>query len=249
MGWTRLYPRRTLEEELQVVFDNWGGKQHDCTLAGVPDWLTTLGQPEERRGFPREGYSFRPDVLWSRHVAELKSAEKFEPIALAEALHHAQCLTMERGVTVTPIVVTSYSSWLRRALQFLTARGFEDHHIRYIEVGHLAEARGNEHFLWFDEPNARWEPAGAPPRWFAGRGGSWHYVPATRSWHALRTAQADRPVVPEGPVEIVTPIEGTSTRFLFWQGTYATAGTFYLYDAERSDDTPSPPTLFDALSA
>src|SRR5689334_12874277 len=116
MGWSRLHPRKTLEQKLQRVFDQWGSKQTECTLAGVPRWLTALGVPERRTGFDREGYSFRPDVLWAQHVAELKSAEKFEPVALAEALHHAQCLSMERDVPVTPILITSYNGWLRRAL-------------------------------------------------------------------------------------------------------------------------------------
>lgn len=249
MGWSRLHHRKTLEEELQLVFDHWGSTQPECVLAGVPRWLAALGPPETRGGFGREGYSFRPDVLWSLHVAELKCAEKFEPIALAEALHHAQCLSMERHVDVTPILVTSYNGWLRRALQFLFTRGLEPHHIRYVEVSHLTLARGREHFMWFDEPYAPWERARSIPECIGNMAqlGTWYYIPETGSWHALRDMHETRPVLPEGPAQMLTPIGGAgSTRYLFWQGSYSEIGDCYLYDEASSGDTPPPESIFAA---
>jgi hypothetical protein len=249
MGWLRLHSRKTLEAKLQLVFNQWGSGQTGCTLAGVPGWLASLGPPEPRGSFDREGYAFRPDVLWPEHVAELKSAEKFEPIALAEALHHAQCLSMARHVPVTPILITSYNGWLRRALEFLFTRGIQRHHIRYVEVGHLALARGQEHFMWFDEPYAPWEPApvSSLPACIGEmtRFGTWYYVAETRSWHALRDRQDARPVIPEGPVQIVTRIEGLSPRYLFWQGAYDEVGDSYLLDEASQGDAPPPTSIFD----
>lgn len=241
MGWFRLKPATTVEAAVQDVFDSWGKPQPSRRLVGVPHWLRDLGAPEPRTSFGREGYSFRPDVVWRDHVAELKCGAKYEPLALAEALHHAQCLSVIREHPMTPVLVTSYSVWMRRALEFLFTHGVSPDVIRYLEVGHLEVNATQERLMWFDAPFAAWTradkvPGCVPQR--MGDSGYWYYVTETRTWCRLSTEHRSRPVVPDGDVVLVTGLD--DDRYLFWQGTYDKDGDYFLYDEAQDGDSAAP---------
>ena len=241
MGWFTLLPVTTTEAVVQHVFDAWGKPPPEQQLVGVPQWLRDLGAPEARSSFTREGYSFRPDVVWRDHVAELKCGAKYEPLALAEALHHAQCLSVVRERSVTPVLVTSYSVWMRRSLEFLFTRGVSPEVIRYLEVGHLEAKSTQQRFMWFDVPFAPWTRAERVPGCVPQRtanSGHWYFVAETRTWCRVSTALRTRPIVPEGEVVLLSELD--DGRYLYWQGTFDKVGDYFLYDESLDGDSPEP---------
>lgn len=241
MGWFRLETAPTVERALQDVFDAWGTRPSTCTVVGVPDWLRDLGVPETRSSFELEGYRFHPDVVWTTHVAELKCAVKYEPLALAEGLHHAQCLSVMRERAITPILVTSYSAYMRRALEFLFSHGVEAETIRYVEVGHLHAPSTQEQFMWFDAPFAAWKGAERLPGCIPqdAHKGHWYYVHETRTWCRISAERRERPLVPDGPTVLVSDVG--DGRYVYWSGSYDQNGQYFLYD-EGSDGDSAPPS-------
>lgn len=245
MGWSALQVRETDERTLQTVFDKWGRAARGCALAGVPAWLESLGVPKPRSRFDEAGYRFEPDVHWDGHVAELKCAAKFEPQALAEALHHAQCLSIREGRPYTPILITSYNTWLRRALEFLLTRGISPEHIRSLEVSHYEVPATHEHIMWFDAPFAAWKPD-KPPSWVpTHESAHWYYVPETRTWQAVDAPSTKRPLIARGLGAAVVPLDGPGSRFVYWQGHYDRGhGICYLYDSGMSAQADGPQSIF-----
>ena len=107
-----------LRKEPQSFFDNWRAWGTNRLIAGCPDYLWRLGRSDPRTKRGALGYGFTPDVLWRRGrnavVAELKYSVKYEPLGVAEVLHHANILRrMGIGHRVTPVLITQYSGWIR----------------------------------------------------------------------------------------------------------------------------------------
>jgi hypothetical protein len=155
------------ESDLQVVFDAWpehvAGKKAGLLLAGVPRMLERLPRPS-RPCTPAFGYSFTPDALFSdgehQLVVELKRAA-YEPLPLAEALHHAEFLSAYASTPrpTTPVIVSSYNCWLRLALANLRRNSYREGALGYFEVDWLREPGTRRRILWFDAPIDPFAPA------------------------------------------------------------------------------------------
>src|SRR5579864_770459 len=115
------------EAELQDVFDQWQTARHGYRILGAPNWLLKCKGPNRQKAFTAKSYatySFTPDVLWGDpdfYVVELKRGAKYEPLALAEILHHAWQLSdpsvrgSEFSKPPIPVIVATDTDWLRAA--------------------------------------------------------------------------------------------------------------------------------------
>lgn len=240
MGWIKLdpAPRATNKErDLQAVFDSWADARNlrnGVSIGGLPRWLETLGAPDERTSFDSYGYSFAPDVLWldAGYVIELKCADKFEPMALAEVLHHAEMLTRSTEHRMRPVIISSGNGWLRAALAFLHERcGVQPGSILYYEADHLRAPDGRR-LIWLDAPFAAWRalpdrPSAIPPHSDDSTDAFWYEVEETRSFIALSTPTTKRPAFLEGVTTMITEVSGSPGRFLRWRGRQAILGESY----------------------
>ncbi len=177
-----------LEKDVQDIFDAWGSDKMPAVIAGAPDWLWELGRPAEKRGYIGYGYAFKPDVLWQSqrtvHVAEIKYGTKFEPIALAEAVHHAYMFREIKEFTdvthVTPIVISQYNGWIRAAVAELKHQS-----LRHVEIDLLyAKALGGE-LLWVTDPHAALTECKAPkdvPLGVKWKARKWWRVTGEETW-------------------------------------------------------------------
>lgn len=199
--WTRLErPKDFKEKDLQWMFDKWverGQKVNNFAVAGAPAWLLGMNSAGHR---PRtiDGSAFTPDVEWQvgdeRYVAELKCANKGEPLALAQVLYYSDLLNQEyEGVRVVPVVVSQYSLYLRRALHQLRSGGYDS--IRYLEHDALASPDG-WWFIWFDDPFANYESASPQGVLFEELGAAkkklhWYSISGTSTWFAVEERRPD----------------------------------------------------------
>jgi hypothetical protein len=229
--WLKLTTKRILENELQALFDGWATRA-DELLFGVPDWLDAIRLPPIPRGEERTrrsfGYDFTPDVEFvvgpQRYVVELKHGAKYEPLALAEVLHHAAWLKRyesERASQVVPVIVSQYNAWLRLAIEeYLRAV------VRYVEA--LVLERPDKTSLFaFDVPLAPWTIQ-QPPSWLTELDPRavtlhWHHVAENDSWFGLAQGMPTRPTFLEVPY--VWIVRGGADRpVLFWEGWAAKRG-------------------------
>lgn len=221
--WLKLKPKRVLEGELQKLFDGWVIRM--APLFGVPDWLDAIRLPPVSRGDRTRcsfGYEFTPDVEFvvgsQRYVVELKHGAKYEPLALAEVLHHAAWLKRyeaERASQVVPVIVSQYNGWLRLAIdEYLRAV------VRYVEALVLEGPEGTSLFA-FDVPLAPWTVQ-QPPSWLIELDPRvlslrWHRVAENDSWFGFAEEMSTRPTFLEVPyVWIVRG--GTDRPVLLWEG-------------------------------
>lgn len=274
MGWQHLDTAAIKEKDLQDIFDSWGSGKNGWVTAGVPKWLHELDQPEtrlaERKDIPRYGYSFKPDALWEskRHVAELKAAAKFEPLALAEVLHHAQCLSEEfDGPDFTPVMITQENAWLRQTLAWLFDRGeanLKSESLRFLEYVTLRDGQGRR-IMWVEDPLSKWEKCSNPPdflpRLASGAVAGWRRVEATGCFVCMADNEPEkRPLFMEGPTAMACPIKrsdhSATNEHVFWHGiapgrgsrNHAASrreyeGRYWLWDGE-GDPTEGVPSLF-----
>ncbi|HET9625020.1 MAG TPA: hypothetical protein VFP84_26815 [Kofleriaceae bacterium] len=243
MGWQKLVSAQVLERQVQDLFEGWASRP-DPSLFGLPDWLAAIRQAPIDQDLRRRtsfGYDFIPDVEFvvgtQRFVLELKHGVKYEPLALAEVLHHAAWLkryAADDASQVVPVIVSQYSAWLRLAIdEYLRAA------VRHVEVSVLAEADGKSLFA-FDVPLAPWRLAKTLPDWLAALEPPadlhWHHVAENDSWFGLKQKLRTRPTVLEEPyVWLVRSGE----RVLAWEGWAARLG-------ERMRDARSADGLLDA---
>lgn len=163
------------ESELQTVFERWNTDRGGWNTAGVPSWLQGRPNLAFRRYFEAINYSayrFMPDVVLESDttdfVIELKRADKWEELALAESLHHAWWLPQLKvgqprsNLPVVPIAVTGTSAWLRASLAYLFANGLKRTAFRHLEVTMLRTPDLARRFLWFEEPHAEWHTSELP---------------------------------------------------------------------------------------
>jgi hypothetical protein len=217
MTWEPLHDRTAdvSETHLQRIFDDWHSKRDDWHIAGAPDWLLRCGQPVKRRSYDAKNftaYHFTPDVLWQEPeflVMELKRGNKYEPIALAEALHHAwvlgEALHLEQPAVhhAVPVIVGSSSdgAWLRGALAYLFHYGLKGDRLRYLEASYL-RTMGGTSYLWLEDPFAEWTPGENPPpcipsAWLP-PACVWCGVSGSNSWAGvLASENLSRPRVPQ----------------------------------------------------
>jgi hypothetical protein len=193
--WQALTPTTSNESHLQQLFDGWS--KAGCRRAGVPSWLREYAGPNNRTTRAAFGYEFTTDAEYHippRHyIIELKRAGKYEPLALAEVLHHAEWVRRHGGGSseIIPVIVSSFNSWLRLAISALPQRTDRFGALRYYEVDVL-EGTGAD-IVWFEEPLAPWTPAECPAFLHDHPESArlcWHHVPTTRSWIGTVDARA-----------------------------------------------------------
>lgn len=234
---------RWSEADLQEYFTKWAEPTNRARQIAAPLWLREVNSFEPQR-FCRsvQGYGFQPDLLakgpdqdW---VFELKHASKYEPLALAEALHHAwllsEGLTANRQERKTiPVLVTQYNVWLRAALGYLIKNGFNAEAIRYLEVSVIKA--GSDDLLWFDEPLAEWELVDGPPPFLpplpplprdVGTPPNWYRVCGSSTWFASQTRSDSRPLIWREPY-LMLSVEPLSGRRLLWFGAPASHGEYW----------------------
>lgn len=221
--WFELKQKPILERELQQLFETWHTRDGSL-LYGVPDWLDSIDAaplPAAQRRRRSFGYDFTPDIEFvvrrRRYVLELKHAVKYEPLALAEVLHHAAWLKRyeaEQASEVVPVIITQYSSWLRLAIdEYLRPV------VRHVEALALP-GPADTSILAFDVPLAPWTVK-RPPGWLAEldpRAAKlhWHHVAETDSWFGLQQPLATRPSILEEPC--VWVVGAADRPALLWEG-------------------------------
>jgi hypothetical protein len=111
--------------------------------------------------------NYRPDCICedhnNRYVIELKRAAKFEPLGIAEVIHHVACQEMVKNIdnkNMVPVLIGSFNTWNRIVVNKLSEFKF---YIRYYEVYILSEksainrSKRNISFastdvMWFYDP-------------------------------------------------------------------------------------------------
>jgi len=179
------------------------------------------------------GYSFTPDALFhdgnDLYVVELKWAAKYEPMALAEVLHHAEFLSTDNQTKqVHPVIIASWNGWLRLALTHLHKHGLARDVVAYYEADSLQSKEDGERFIWIDAPLAPWNaarPDRRPP--CLGKHDAshltWYRVDDVDSWYGVSAPMPERPPFIQAPYAMVTPI--STDLCLAWDGTPATRGS------------------------
>lgn len=245
MRWTNVSPRACSESDIQGYMERWHQSVTGWSRVGAPDWLEAMNPMASNHHCATSlGYSFRPDLLaTSRNehlVLEFKCGYKYEPLALAEVLHHAKLLSsnlvpgnpISGATSVVPVLVTQYNSWLRGALAFLRDRGLTESAIKYVEFTTL-DADG-ENVLWFDEPFAGWdvcqnEPP-VPDRLKAATK-VWRKVSGASTWIGIDAAGYERPALWSIPY-VMLSADPRRERLLTWHGSPTGMGRYLLW---RSD--------------
>lgn len=208
------------EDTIQRVFDHLTGH----LAAGWPPWLLSRGTNVGRRRRPSFGYSFETDAEFihgdHHYVVELKRAPKYEPLALAEVLHHAEWIRRYEATAshVVPVIVSSTNFWTRLAVAAVP------NGVRYYEAD--LYRIDDRILMWLDEPLAPWKPDAAPPP--VARGTTtelyWHYIPRTKTWVGMRRRYSERPLILEEPHAMVTELADQGG-YVVWEGTVLTNGT------------------------
>lgn len=202
------------EEELQKVFDDLDGH----LAAGWPAWLLARGKNLGQRSRDAFGYSFETDAEFihgdHHYVVELKRAAKYEPLALAEVLHHAEWIRRYEATSnhVVPVVVSSISLWTRLAVAALP------NSVRYYEAD--LYRIDDRILMWLDEPLAPWKADAEPPPGAreATKTFHWHYIPRTRTWVGTGRSYVERPLILEEPYVMVAELADRGG-YVAWEGT------------------------------
>jgi hypothetical protein len=238
------------ESVLQSIFNEWATQK--TPVAGVPQWLWELPNPER----PTEcsfGYEFTPDAYWPkshpRIVGELKYGSKFEPIAIAEAVHHAHLLRLLHGGTpILSVVITQQNYWIRATVAELSSPA-----IRHLEADLLALDKNT--LLWLSCPHATLgEPSSMPDE-----------VPLEQAWTSMRWSSVEgeltwiahdetsKPPFLHGPIAMLSRFRNSSRyEWVLWTGRlpplrtawsqsdWEAAGSFWVWDVEAHEAAPPP---------
>ncbi|HET8937135.1 MAG TPA: hypothetical protein VFN67_27025 [Polyangiales bacterium] len=241
------------ERELQHHFENWREGEH--LRAGCPEWLSSMEVRPVH--FKDGGRNFRPDIGSSskgkRLVIELKHGRKFEPLALAEVLHHAECLDYKklwpsdnvhgrtkRGSSspVIPVIVCQHSKWIRESLKWLVRNGLPPDAIRHVEIVLLRSPNSAEPaFIWFDDRSrsSRWMSTSravvpAVLRRLVSEVGSAQSFAKKRGVDVFAFADKARKFEPDnydGPQTHCARV-GKTEQWLVWRGSNDSKGTYEL---------------------
>jgi hypothetical protein len=244
------------ESTLQDLFNKWATNK--TSTAGVPHWLWELPDPEKppKGGFCGFGYRFIPDAYWPqsqpRIVGELKYGMKNEPIAIAEAVHHAHLLRLlHPGPPILSVVITQQNYWIRATVAELATPA-----IRHIEADLLAIDQ--QTLLWLTCPHSTLGepyslPDGAPldNAWTSMR---WCSVDGEPTWIAHN--EKSKPPFLHGPIAMLSQFRNRSRyEWVLWTGhlpplgtawspsDWENAGSFWIWDveAQSAESPPTPP--------
>jgi hypothetical protein len=237
------------EAGLQAAFTNWGTDRAGLHVAGAPAWLLKRGQPKTSRSFrigPSVSMEFRPDVVLddedATFVAELKSAQKGEPLAVAQALLEAFVLGRDpkaHGLRhkPVPVIITQFNYWNRGALSFLLEKGFRWGREFYLEVDVVK--LGSRKWLWFDVPLAPVTPVLKPPASADNETGLkfWYRISSCEAWFGTETKLEERdglwlrPEIPEHRYALCAAVQGRPNEWLLWSGEPDEKGDCFLLES------------------
>ena len=228
-----------MESQLQDLFDAWPRRAAlGWTVAGAPRWLRGMAAPRSRPRFKSSlGYTFIPDIVFepadATYLVELKLASKYEPIALAEVLHHAWMFehdpdvraALGRDVPVVPVIVSQQSFWLRAALAKLFENGLAPRAVRFLEFDTFGHE--GKKILWLGDPFAAWVEAVEVPNQLLEKfkAQAWFYVPDEDTWLGMDQSHDRRPAMPNERHVVASRVEGAG--FVAWEGSYADSEWHY----------------------
>lgn len=231
------------EKELQSLFNQWADRHQTAswTLAGVPGWLAavvdsnTAGPQRATWDKTPLGYSFQPDVVWTDYVIELKSGAKYEPLAIAEVLHHCVLLEHARQEPRTPVIISRYNPWTRATLWRLAGgRPMPSSQMRYVEHTLLrAVDNPDREFLLLHEPFAEWTEEPGPPASSLDDSdvqGRWYRVVDGATWLKTSTRPEDRSPFKTQQYQIVAAVESAGpSQYVSWSGHDGIDGKYSLH--------------------
>jgi len=211
------YRSRLVEQNLQRIIGEMAGhRPSSAFLAGAPIWLLhgKTFRDTDKAYKTSLGYEFRPDQVIEfegqdqgkvLRVLELKLAAKAEPLALAEALHHAYAIGTPGFLAgangevaeTRAVLMTQFNTWLRASLGKLMAIVGEPASHKIRDAIMLLEHTWYEHegrpLVWFEAPFAQHTPCAEAPTECAGAWSTaadlhhdefdtWWRVEETQSW-------------------------------------------------------------------
>ena len=221
-------------KHLQGIFSQWGTGRAGFEIAGAPDWLLKRGQPLVRQQFTvGNADPFRPDVVWDdaegTYVVELKSAEKGEPLSVAQVFSEAFLLGQDPNAhglnrKPTPALITRFNYWNRAALSLMLEQGLRWGREFYLEFD--AVSQGDRQWLWFDAPLAPLAPVARPPAASDTITGleHWYRIGSCDAWFGTkkqipwRDGLLLRPVIPDEAYAICAAVHGRRNEWLLWSG-------------------------------
>lgn len=214
------------EKALQQLFEAWKSRESSpWALAGVPRWLGGIN--EENGAHRRQAkwddtdlrYAFQPDVEWSEYVLELKSGAKYEPLAIAEVLHHCALIEHLDGTAKVPVIIGRYNAWTRATLwQLRNLHGALP--LRYVEHTALRDPATAKEYLLFVEPFAAWtrEDPPAPELDHPDLEGSWYRSGDASTFVKSIVAPTDRPPFLASAYRLVGQVEREPHAYVVWHG-------------------------------
>lgn len=222
-------------------------------LLGIPAWLANIRSVSRELPIPlfegNDAGSCRVDLVGTNggenFVFELKHAAKYEPIALAEALHHAEVMEHKPPCSsywtpsspVTAVLITQWNAWLRAACARLWRQIKEPARLRLLEV-QVLNLPGAGLSFWISEvhPDGMKSsklPSELPDSVVAALGDvRWHQSPTEAGgWQASR----------ENSDQVVAVVKDPqSGGWVVWAGKPTELGTYWFVDGESGD----PPELW-----
>jgi hypothetical protein len=234
------------ESTLQKVFAQWGADRAGFLVTGAPAWLLRRGPPKEPQRFAMAHTApFQPDVVWDdtegSYVVELKSAAKYEPLAVAQAFFEAFLLgqdpkTLGLRHKPVPVIVGRFNQWNRGALSFLLEEGFRWGREFYLEFDVLE--LGQRKWLWLDAPLAPLTPVVQPPVALDTITGlkHWYRADSCENWFGTerplmpRDGLLLRPPIPDARYAVCAAVEGRPNEWLLWSGLPEEQGEFSLLE-------------------
>lgn len=233
---------------LQPLFDNWCARREVVLIAGAPRWLLDLASDNAQRPdrqFAAYGYSFEADVLLRLkdevRLVELKNAWKYEPLALAEVLHHAHLIRLHEGpaLPIKPTIFGRYNAWTRAAVKELQDNGLRTDHLEYLEFDHLRDETGE--YLWVDSPLSPWKVLAGPPAELSSHPeltagwAHWFFIEHTNTWVGTREDLGpQRPLFMPTRFTMIAALSRTSGEYLVWRGQPPVLGTRSGHDWDDS---------------
>lgn len=257
MAWYELQIPRANEAMLHdALYSHLAGNRSDASpqLVGVPSWLAEIRDVVREARIPLHGAdgsaSCRVDLLGANGTAnfvlEVKHAAKYEPVALAEVLHHSEVLGEHRpadcdswldAAPITSVLITQWNGWLRAACQYMWKQMKQPERLRLLEAQALALPETGLAF-WISEvePDEKTDsaaPVGLPASLITSLGDV--------QWRSARSGaggvRAERP----GSERAVHIVPGISPEtWLVWAGGTYEVGKYWVVDAEAGP----PPVLW-----
>lgn len=169
-AWTEIErPTTFLEEDLQYIFTGRATGEVPCS-AGTPEWMSGWAEARQPEKVKAYGAETQADACWTGPkglmVAELKYADKYEPLALATAIFYAKLQGWDKKTDTYPLIVTQMNVALRIAVNEIRrfAPAFPFGHVEVDLLGKRAD--GRPELIWMQDPHAKLREDPEKLSWF-----------------------------------------------------------------------------------